>query len=205
MAQPEAEIIAARSYVQGSPEWLFARQGRMTASLAAAALGLSPWVSPQSCYRQIVGLEEPAVNWLMEHGREFEDVAARAYAARHNELPMRTGLWIHPEHTWLAASPDRLVGTVGLLEVKCGKTPYTDLPASWWCQAQVQLICTGRAWCDVTHYIDYLRHTWRVVPEDHDLLIIQLREFMQRFVIPQVQPRRGEVPRRQKRPTATHP
>jgi putative phage-type endonuclease len=201
----DAEIIAARSYVQGSPEWLFARQGRMTASLAAAALGMSPWVSPQSCYRQIVGLEEVQTNWLMEHGREFEEVACQRACDEGGYNCARTGLWIHPDHTWLAASPDRIVGTTGLVEAKCGKTTYPDLPDSWWVQAQIQLACTGREWCDVIHWIAGTCRIWRVVPEDHELLILQLGDFMRKFVIPQIQPRRGEIPRRQKRPTATQP
>jgi putative phage-type endonuclease len=203
MSRDTDEIIAARSYIQGSPEWLFARQGRMTASLAAAALGLSPWVSPQSCYRQIVGLEEPSVNWLAEHGREFEQVAADIYSSQRKVELVKTGLWIHEEHTWLAASPDRMVCESGLVEVKCGKTPYSEIPDSWWCQCQVQLMCTGRSWCDLVHYLGGKIHVWEVLPEDHELLILQLREFMQRFVIPQIQPKRGEVPRRCRRPTVT--
>lgn len=200
MTRENTEILAARSFIQGSDEWLFARHGRMTASLAGAAMGLSPWTSPQSAYRQIVGLEEPSVNWLMEHGREFEPVAVSIYEEKHGVTCEKTGLWIHPDHLWLAASPDRLVGNNGLLEVKCGKTPYDEPPDHWYIQCQVQLACTGRQWCDVIHYVGGQTREWRVEPEDHELLILQLEDFMRRFVIPQIQPRRGEVRRRCRAP-----
>jgi putative phage-type endonuclease len=197
----DEERIAARSYVQGSDEWLFARHGRMTASLAAAALGLSAWQSPQSAYRCIVGLEEPVTTWLMIHGREFEGVAADLWAAENDREVCTTGLWIHPDEPWLAASPDRLVEPDGLLEVKCGKTPYESLPDSWWVQCQVQMMCTGEQWCDVVHYIGGRIKTYHVLPEDHEQIMSQLRYFMRRYVIPGVAPKRGEVPRRCKKPT----
>jgi putative phage-type endonuclease len=200
MSSEHADIISARSYVQGSPEWLFARQGRMTASLAAAALGLSPWTSPQSCYRQIVGLEEVSVNWLMEHGREHEPITVGLYEQETTYSCETTGLWIHPVETWLAASPDRLVGDSGLCEVKCSGKTYDEPPDWWWAQCQVQLICTGREWCDVVHYRDGVIRVWRIMPEDHELLILQLGDFMRKYVIPQKQPSRGEVKRRCRRP-----
>ncbi len=59
-----------------------------------------------------------------------------------------TGLWVHPEHTWLVSSPDRLLGEQGLLEVKrfyrlAKPGPHVLI------QVLLQLECTGRRFCDV--------------------------------------------------------
>jgi len=180
---------------QGSREWVEARMGKVTASLAAACLGLSPWCSPQKAYRQILGLEVQQSTYWMVHGREFEGVAVQLYEVATGNLCVPTGLHVHPQYPWLAASPDRLVGDRGLLEVKCGKNLYDGLPRHVEIQAKIQLACTGRDWCTVWQYVGGKTQSWEVNRDDIDHLIEGLLLFKLKYLDTGTQPARGEVKR----------
>jgi exodeoxyribonuclease (lambda-induced) len=178
---------------QGTREWLEARMGKITASLAAACLGLSPWCSPQKAYRQILGLEVTQSSYWMIHGREFEEVAVQLYEVATGNICTRTGLWVHPDHPWLAASPDRLVGDRGLLEVKCGKNLYPDLPKHVEVQAKIQLACTGRDWCTVWQYVGGRTQSWQVDRDGIAHLIEGLLLYKIKYLDNRLCPKRKEV------------
>ena len=67
-------------------------------------------------------------------------------------LPWETvqpgGFFVNPDHPWLAASPDGLVGADGLCELKNPARLATETKIYYRIQCLVQLACTGRAWCD---------------------------------------------------------
>ena len=64
-----------------------------------------------------------------------------------------TGLWLHPEISWLAASPDGLVGDEGVLEVKCPVYKiHSEVPKHYMPQVQAEMEMTGRAWCDFVSF-----------------------------------------------------
>jgi hypothetical protein len=57
------------------------------------------------------------------------------------------------------ASPDGLVGDDGLIEIKCPNTAThietllsEAVPYKYVTQMQVQMLCTGRAWCDFVSF-----------------------------------------------------
>jgi predicted phage-related endonuclease len=57
------------------------------------------------------------------------------------------------------ASPDGLIGTEGLVEIKCPNTAThietllaDSVPAKYVTQMQWQMACTGRIWCDFVSY-----------------------------------------------------
>ena len=141
------------TYAQRTPEWLEARRGKITASLAAACLRIGP-KSAASAWREITGQQTEAEQrhstegFELRYGVNFEPVARNCYEAESGNLVTETGFWTHPDLPWLGASPDGLVGRDGLLECKCLVRTPASVPHHHRVQCLVQLACTGRAWVD---------------------------------------------------------
>lgn len=133
-------------FKQGSPEWYDARRGKVTASVAAAILGVGPngWLW---AYNQICG-EGQADNRHMAWGREHEAEARLDYEVASGYCVEQTGFWVHPQLDWLGASPDGLINDDGLVEIKCPGEVPSEVPAHHAIQMRVQLACTERKWCD---------------------------------------------------------
>jgi len=69
------------------------------------------------------------------------------------------GIYKHPSIEGTHASPDRLVGEDGLVEIKCpNSATHLDtllskkVPAKYITQMQWQMAVTGRKWCDFVSY-----------------------------------------------------
>lgn len=69
------------------------------------------------------------------------------------------GLIDHPSIAMAGASPDGLVGTDGMIEIKCPSTStHVDtllaqaIPDEYVKQIDWQMACTGRRWCDFVSY-----------------------------------------------------
>ncbi len=136
--------------VPGSPEW----RREMTASKAAAVLGLSPYVSPFTLWHQMAGdaPEQPATP-AMERGHYLEDAIAQWAADKLDCELTWGGCWRNRDRPWQVASPDRMVvGTYGegVLEVKTAADfedwgpEGTDLvPPHYRCQVVYQLDTLG--------------------------------------------------------------
>jgi putative phage-type endonuclease len=145
---------------QRTPEWFAARAGRVTASNAGALLGLSPHTSEADGFRRLVrsmhGFDSEFVgNVATEYGTFHEDGALAEYK-------METGHDVEPlafatHADWLGASPDGMINEDGMLEIKCpfgqrsptpnGFKSIEDQP-HYFAQMQIQMLCTGRNWCD---------------------------------------------------------
>ena len=161
---------------QLSAEWFTARTGRVTASNVAKALsrltrksGIKNVGDPTAeCdrYRIQVIAETltgvPVENYVspaMDNGRELEPVAVAEYEFQTGLEAEKTGLWVHPVIDRFAASPDRLVGAEGVLEVKC-PLPTTHIeyliagimPEEYVDQVQSELACTERLWADFVSF-----------------------------------------------------
>ena len=87
----------------------------------------------------------------MQAGLDYEDKFAEAYSS-HMGVPVeKCGTFYNDK---FAASPDRLVGDDGLLEIKVlGDASFVDVlengvPEKYQLQIQGQLLATGRQWCD---------------------------------------------------------
>ncbi len=156
-------------FPQGSEEWLAARAGKVTASRMDAVLAKikTGEAAARRDYRmQIVAeiltgkpQESSFINAEMQWGIDHEELACSAYEIATDCLVDAVGLVLHPTIERSAASPDRLVGTDGLLEIKCPKTAthlnyLLDgvLPKDYQPQMLWQMACTGRAWCDFVSY-----------------------------------------------------
>jgi putative phage-type endonuclease len=181
---------------QRTPAWHAFRHGRLTASVAAAALGLSPWASPKKAYRQVLGLEPHVSTWYMEHGREMEPIVRGLYAQQTGLDVTETGFWERSDCPWLGASPDAMVDDNGVLEIKVSKLLHSRLPEEWRIQAVVQLLCTGRQWAQVAHYHFGRLHVYDVPADDRGDIMYRLKCWYEEF------PKRGVEPPRRRRGVA---
>jgi len=170
--------MASASLQQRTPAWHAARRGKLTASNLGAAMGLCPWTSRNQAFQRAMGLDRfegkalrdaigtapvsefrravlGAGNDATRWGQTHESDGILAYSAHTGNLVDATGLHVHPSSSWLAGSPDGLIGTDGLLEVKCpywrrrdGTRVHATIPSYYYMQLNLCLECTNREWCD---------------------------------------------------------
>lgn len=139
--------------VQLSDEWFAQRVGRITGSRVGTVLGVNPYSKPEELLREMVreyhGAEKEFTgNRFTEWGQAHEQDALDAIAEHIGEEITEAPLVVHPEHDWLAASPDGFVGDHGICETKCPQSikELSEVP-HYLAQIQLQLHCTGREHC----------------------------------------------------------
>lgn len=155
--------------VQGSDDWLAARLGIPTASefdkiLTPKELGLSKSSAKYMCRKLaewIMGAPlEAFVSPWMERGKDLEAEAVRYYEMERDCETKLIG-FVTTGAGMIGASPDRLVGADGLLELKCPSlethVSYMLEPAAMVqehsMQTQGQLwVCSDRTYCDLMSY-----------------------------------------------------
>ncbi|MCI0598740.1 MAG: YqaJ viral recombinase family protein [Beijerinckiaceae bacterium] len=153
---------------QGSEEWFQARLGKVTASRVAevAAKTKTGWGASRANYmaeliaeRLTGATAESFTNAAMQHGLAFEPEARDAYSFRTDSEVELVGFVPHPGIELSGASPDGLIGSDGLVEIKCPNTAThidtllsRDIQGKYITQMQWQLACTGRDWCDFVSY-----------------------------------------------------
>lgn len=153
---------------QGSPEWFAARLGKVTASRIVDVMATikSGEAAARANYRAELVAErlsgvsaEGFTSSAMERGTELEPFARAAYEAHGLVLADQVGFVDHPSIPYSGASPDGLVGDLGLVEIKCPNTAthigYLTagiVPAKYQPQMLWQMACTGREWCDFVSY-----------------------------------------------------
>lgn len=142
---------------QGSAAWHAARAGRLTASAFGAAAGLSPHCTPRSLWQHLCGQVEGPLfegNAHTARGEAGEPVALAAYSRLTGRAVRPAGLFVHRDHSWLAASPDGLldgagggIGGGGVLEIKCPEYGvHRSVPPAYMAQVQGQMACSGARW-----------------------------------------------------------
>ena len=151
---------------QGSPEWLAARAGKVTASMISNVLAKPETAAFRDYQAQIVaelltGKPQGSdfTNAAMEFGTENEPFARSAYEVSRGIMVDEVGLVLHPTIDRAGASPDGLVGSDGLVEIKCPKVA-THLayicagvvPTKYRNQMLWQMACTERGWCDFVSF-----------------------------------------------------
>ena len=164
--------MASASLQQRTPAWHAARRGKLTASNIGSVLGLCPWTSRLEALNRAMGLSKFEGNDATRWGTAHESDGILAYSAHTGNLVDQTGLHVHPTTTWLAGSPDGLVGTEGIIEVKCpfyrkkdGTRVHKEVPLYYYMQMQMCLEITGRKWCD---FISWHPDTYVVYRVWHD-------------------------------------
>lgn len=187
---------------QGTPEWFAARLGRVTASrvadiIAKTKTGYSTsrenYLAELALERLTGSRQEGFTSAAMEWGTETEPLARAAYEAHTGEIVEEVGLILHPTIDDAGASPDGLVGSNGLLELKCPnstthiQTLRTKKPATKYItQMMWQMACTGRQWCDFVSFDprmpEGLRFFVTRVDRD-DKMIAELESEVSRFLV----------------------
>lgn len=119
MHETVRKLLEAQYAPQRSEEWLRLRDGMLTASDAATALGVNPYEKPTDLILKKCGHRAFTGNFATVHGNKYEDEARDIYCARYGEIAHEIGLRPHPDHPWLGGSPDGLTESGRLLEIKC--------------------------------------------------------------------------------------
>ena len=168
--------------IQGTPEWLAERAGKVTASMVSAVLAKPETAGFRDYQAQLVaeiltGKPQGSdyTNAAMAFGTEMEPLARSAYEAETGFSVDEVGFCQHPTIERAGASPDGLVGNSGLVEIKCPKVA-THLayliagvvPVGYKNQMMWQMACTGREWCDFASFRPDL-------PEHLQLFIIRYK------------------------------
>lgn len=155
--------------VQGSPEWLAARAGKVTASCIAdvmAKIKTGEAAARRDYKAQIVAeiltgtpQEDGYINAEMQWGLDHEPFARSAYEVQQAALVDQVGFVLHPTIGRAGASPDGVVGKTGLVELKCPKTAThiqwllaNEVPVKHQPQMQWQMACCGAAWNDFVSF-----------------------------------------------------
>ena len=153
---------------QRSTEWFSARLGCVTASRTADVMAktksgysasranyMAQLITERLTGQQAEGFSSAAMQW----GTDTEPQARMAYELMTGETVTETGFVLHPSIPNFGASPDGLVGSDGLIEIKCPNTAtHIDtllaekVPRKYITQMHVQMICTGRDWCDFVSF-----------------------------------------------------
>ena len=160
-------MIIHNDLIQGSPEWLAVRAGKVTASrfkdILAKGVGNSPSKTRQSYMLEVASeilTGQPAetyTNTAMEHGTLTESLARAAYEQKEFVEVEQVGFVEHSQ--FIGCSPDGLIDDKGLLEIKCPKTSTQiqrvlagEFPSEYMAQVQGQLWICERQWCDFVSY-----------------------------------------------------
>lgn len=164
--------------IQGSEEWLRARLGKVTASRIADLMARtkSGYGASRANYMAELICEiltdqptETYINAAMQRGTEKEPDARAAYELATDADVELIGFVHHPTIESAGCSPDGLVGSDGLVEIKAPNTAThidTLLSGSvadkYNKQVQFQMAVTGRKWCDFVSYDDRLPGSMRI-------------------------------------------
>lgn len=188
--------------IQGSPEWLALRAGKVTASRVADVIAKTksgPAASRANYMAELVAerltgtATEGFTSAAMQHGKDTEPQARAAYEFARGVDVAELAFAAHPTIENAGASPDGMVGDDGLIEIKCPNTAtHIDtllggsIPDKYIVQMQWQMACTGRQWCDFVSFDPRLPESMALyiqrVPRD-DARITQLEVEVVTFLV----------------------
>lgn len=150
---------------QGTPEWLAERAGKVTASMlsnvmmAKTTAGYQNYLAQLICERLTGEPVETFKSAAMEHGNETEPQARAFYELETGNEVVECGFIPHPTLANSGASPDGLIGDLGLVEIKCPQPAKHiknlmggTIDKAYSLQMQWQMECTGREWCDFVSF-----------------------------------------------------
>ena len=171
---------------QNTEEWMQLRSGKFTASMFKDLFSAKTTQAYQKAiykavFEKLTGEQpESFSNDYMQRGHELEPVAIEKYEMETFNTVEEPGFFELNE--WVGASPDGLVGTDGLIEIKC--PAYNTMidylltgkvPSQYKWQVQGQLYVTGRKWCDFMAFHPKLK-TLIIRVERDDKMIDELAQ-----------------------------
>jgi putative phage-type endonuclease len=155
---------------QGTAEWYAARVGKVTASRIADVMTKPKRGEKTSRVRAnyraeliceiLTGkAEEGFQTYDMKRGIELEPNARAEYELKTGNTIRNVGFIEHPSIPRTGASPDGLIGTEGIIQIKCPKPAiHFDYykgkvaPVEYQPQMLWEMACTGRKWCDFVSF-----------------------------------------------------
>lgn len=176
-------MVGTESLIQGTDAWIKAKLGHVSGSGAADVMTNARKKGEVSktadrYLRDLIGehlTEKPASTlktWEMEWGNRWEPVAREAYMAHTGNQVEQVGFVKHGCEEFIGCSPDGLVGSDGLLQVKCPVVAAFHLDAmldpgkfvaEHWPQVQFEMWITGRMWNDLESYHNDFPPRWRLI------------------------------------------
>lgn len=168
---------------QRSPEWYKARAGKLGASQVAKALAKGKGSAESATRRNLIaelvaarltgvppeGFTTPAMQWGIDNeplARAMYEIASGVFVDEEGWIP-------HPTIEGTGCSPDGLVGSDGMVEIKCPNTATHidwllagEVPSEHQLQMLWQMEVAGRAWCDFVSFDPRM-------PEDLQLFVIR--------------------------------
>lgn len=186
---------------QGSADWHAMRLGKVTASRVADVIAKTKtgWGAGRANYMaQLVAerltgnVADSFTNAAMQRGTETEPQARFAYEFRTDAVVEQIAFVPHPAIEMSGASPDGLVGTEGLVEIKCPNTATHietlrtgKIAEKYVTQMMWQMACTGRQWCDFVSFDPRMPESmalWIHRVERDDELVAYLEKHVTEFL-----------------------
>jgi putative phage-type endonuclease len=134
---------------QRTKEWVDIRKNMITATNVSSILDCNIYTSSYDLMIQKLSDKQSGSNDSMEWGNMFEDIAIKFYEFTYNEKSNEIGLVSHKKYPWLGASPDGVVSSGKLLEIKCPKFRTIGvIPHYYWIQMQIQMEVCNMPSCD---------------------------------------------------------
>lgn len=165
---------------QGTDEWHQVRLGKVTASKVNDAMmdvskaGYQNYRAQLVCERLTGRPTETFKSAAMDQGNETEPQARAMYTMTTGMMVQEVAFIDHPAISMAGASPDGLVGDLGLVEIKCPQpTEHIrvmtggTIKKAYREQMQWQMACTGREWCDFVSFCPDM-------PDDLSLHIVRI-------------------------------
>lgn len=156
-------------------QWLEARRRGVGGSDAAAVLGVSPWTSRYSLWRDKTD-DVPRVvkqTAAMTFGNQMEPVIAGMFNEQTGMQVMSdTNLYSHPEHNFMLANLDGLISTTNndtpdaVLEVKTSRMVWDRVPDYYVSQVQHYMAVTNLGVAYVAALFGGEEFTWFEVPRN---------------------------------------
>jgi putative phage-type endonuclease len=154
--------------IQRSPEWFASKLGRVGASRVADIMATTKsgpsasrknYMAELLCERLTGKYAEDYKSPAMEWGIENEPLARAAYEMETGNPVIECGGFPHPTIPMSGASPDGLVGEMGVLEIKCPNTAThlatldsRSIDLKYRYQMTWQILCSGREWGDFVSF-----------------------------------------------------
>lgn len=177
--------MKVHNVVQGSSEWLAMRRGMVTASEAHEIVtprfkartgeGVQTYLYQKVAEKVLGFTEETGTSFPMQNGSILENECIPWLWFEHDMKVERVGFITNDDET-AGYSPDGLVGTDGLVEIKCPTIPVHTkyllegvAPLQYLPQMHFGMFVTGRAWCDFVSYSRQLPKLIVRVPRDEEI------------------------------------
>lgn len=156
MLEKIQKLLDATYFEQRSPEWLALREGMLTASDAATAIGANKYETPEALLTKKVLRRAFKGNEAMDRGTRLEPICRDLYDELYGKKSHELGLVQHPQYPWLGGSADGITECGLLIEIKCPLTREITpvVPTHYIAQIQLNMEILDLDACDFIQYRD---------------------------------------------------